>query len=1784
MRRIGRYTAGALTAVLALTACNEPDKDDDPQAEPSPLGDVLWSSEPTDSQLAQLAQQETHPSEQFYFILTDRFADAKSDNNTGGIDGGALDHGYDPTSEQFYHGGDLAGVEENLDYIEGLGTTALWLTPIVVNAPVQSSEEWTGAGYHGYWGLDFLQVDPHLGTMDELQSLIDSAHDREMKVYFDIVVNHTADVIEYSDGDNSYISKEDSPYTDSSGRPFDDAEYADGDEFPDVNSDSFPHSPVVPEGKENLKNPEWLNDVTNYHNRGDSTWTGESVTYGDFVGLDDVWTERPGVVDGWVDVYSEWISSFGIDGFRIDTVKHANMEFWPRFMSGISEAAETAGIDFFSFGEVYSGDPRETSPYVRQGKLDGVLDFGFQANASSFALGTDSGDGLAELYTHDSLFTARDTDARNLPTFLSNHDMGRLGLSITSDTPEHEWVDRSVLAHQLMFLTRGQPVVYYGDEQGFVGHGGDDASRQSLFASQVSEWDNLPLIGTDSTHAQDNYDTTHPLYEAIAELGQLRGDHPALSDGIQVTRSAGDGVFAFSRFDPSSGREYLVVSSNASSSKTLTLETDSESFEAIYGSADISMDGTNATVTLDGRDSVVLRAEGTTNTEGDPTIQLDLAEESASIAHIDADAGGDRLTKVAYAATVDGENWFYLGTAPGPQEAIAFDLNGLSGGTELTVKGVAVNRHGDTASNQATTIVATPDQPGDSPGHATVHFNGDAEKWGLYVWGDVADESSRSWPDSIPFNAETDWGSFATVHLAPDASNVGFLVIDENGNKLVESDREFNPSENNEIWLFDDSEEVATSPPSDWTVPGEDDPNTAVLHYQRDDGDYDGWEAHVWTGAANPTEWDDGIAPTTVDRFGAVFEIPLADGADGLSYILHRGDEKDLPDDQYLDFSEYGTEVWLTESTPGYLYPGSGSAGDSSNELDLTQQRAYWLDDTTVALPDRETDGKVYRLHSSTDGTMSASDGSVEGAEESHEMVALGGMPERLRQRFPHLWDYQVFQVEADARALARTQLAVTEERHDGDVLNATGIQIAGLLDDLYAESAAATELGVTWTNKKPTLSVWAPTAREVELELYDTPEAEPTIHAMDYDSDSGVWSVNGKKSWDRSYYRFRVDVWQPAIGDFDTASVTDPYAVSLATDSTHSQIVNLDDADLKPDGWDEYDKPDAVDLTATHVWEVQVRDFSIADASVDEELRGTYLAFTQDDSTSVQHLKELAEAGLTHVHLQPTFDIATIPEGESSTVDCDLEQFAADSPQQQECVGDVRGDDAYNWGYDPYHFNAVEGSYATDPQGTQRILEYRRMVKALNDLGLRVAVDVVYNHTSASGTDATSVFDRIVPGYYHRLDETGAVTTSTCCANTAPEHAMFDKFIVDSVTTWAEAYRVDAFRFDLMGHHPKSNMLAVKEAVEAVDDDILVYGEGWNFGEVADNARFEQATQPNMGDTGIATFNDRLRDAARGGGPFDDDPTIPGWGSGMDPDSSGHATDLVKLGLIGNLANYELVTHDGTTALGSEIDYNGQPAGYAEQPDEVVNYVDAHDNEILFDALAYKLDETTSSTDRARAQLLNLATTLFSQGASLNTAGTEILRSKSLDRDSYDSGDWFNAIRWNCWNDESVDGFGSSTNGFPGGLPPAWTSEHHWDYAEDTLNAVATPDCDDIALAHGKYLELLRVASSTEAFSLGDAEEIADRISFPELEGTDNPGAIAMSIDLDGLDDRFNRVVVVFNNDTGDLSADLDGWGGSDLELHPALADSVDADMAQADFTDGAVTVPGLNVAVFVG
>jgi glycosidase len=543
-----------------------------------------------------------------YFLLPDRFANGDPANDRGGLSGERLATGFDPTDKGFYHGGDLKGLSARLDYIQGLGATAVWVAPVLRNKPVQGRPGHESAGYHGYWITDFTHVDPHFGSEADFRRLIEALHARGMKLYLDIVVNHTADVIRYREcpeNDCPYRSHADYPYQRRGGvhgEPInagfqgDDAAHQTPENFARLTRPDYAYTPYLPAGEEHAKVPAWLNDPIYYHNRGNSTFSGESSTFGDFFGLDDLMTENPRVLQGFIDIYGAWIDAYGIDGFRIDTAKHVNPEFWQAFVPAMLARARARGIpNFHIFGEVHSDTP-DAAPlalHTRVDKLPAVLDFALRAALRASIAGSAGTDVLTHVFAEDELYEGGAATARQLPTFVSNHDQGRFAYFVRAARPhitDAELLQRVVLAHAMLFTLRGVPVVYYGDEQGFVGEGGDQAARQDMFASQVASYNSERLLGTGGSTAHDNFNPDHPLYRSIARLAALRQAHAALRSGVQRVRSDAPraGLFAVSRLDPESGRELLIAfnTSKAPVSEQVRVEPASERFTALAGACE----------------------------------------------------------------------------------------------------------------------------------------------------------------------------------------------------------------------------------------------------------------------------------------------------------------------------------------------------------------------------------------------------------------------------------------------------------------------------------------------------------------------------------------------------------------------------------------------------------------------------------------------------------------------------------------------------------------------------------------------------------------------------------------------------------------------------------------------------------------------------------------------------------------------------------------------------------------------------------------------------------------------------------------------------------------------------------------------------------------------------------------------------------------------------------------------------------------------------------------------
>lgn len=839
----------------------------------------------------------------------------------------------------------------------------------------------------------------------------------------------------------------------------------------------------------------------------------------------------------------------------------------------------------------------------------------------------------------------------------------------------------------------------------------------------------------------------------------------------------------------------------------------------------------------------------------------------------------------------------------------------------------------------------------------------------------------------------------------------------------------------------------------------------------------------------------------------------------------------------------------------------------------------------------------------------------------------LQQQPAWVKKRYPHLQHFQAYRFTSRSKELhpriytaiksiLKQDLAVLSLEKNAKqnvVVRWSKLQTYGVIDALYtSEQQDADDLpyGTIVAGTNTLFRLWAPTALQVNVKLYDRARQPIKRIAMREDPANGAWVTEVPLNLHGQYYRYEITLYHYASEQFETLEVTDPYSLSLSVNSEYSQVVDLAHPNTMPDGWHNQAIP-VLDRPEQHIiYEMHVRDFSLNHQLTPNESAGKYSAFGDKNSPSVKHLQRLRDAGLNTLHLLPVYDIATVNEAPENVITlndtvarlCQLQpanalctnqkaaktntllqvlnSYDPNSKKAQQLISSIRYIDGYNWGYDPLHYTVPEGSYAMEPEGEARIKAFRAMVQTIHNMGFRLIMDVVYNHTFAAGLHRQSVLDKIVPLYYHRLHPvTGAIEQSTCCENTATEHRMMAKLMIDSLQVWAGHYKIDGFRFDLMGHQPKAIMLEARNKVRQIDPDTYFYGEGWNFGEVANNAQFEQAAQLPLAGSEIGTFSDRLRDAVRGGSSFvsgDDLRLGQGLGNGLitlpnelasqQPEAMSAEFALsiaqAKVGLAGNLVNMPL-QFNGKPATGKTVPYGDGPTGYALDPADTINYVSKHDNQTLWDNNQYRIAFSASPQTRTDMQILSLAYPLLSQGIPFLHMGSELLRSKGFLRDSFDFNEWFNQVD-----------FTKSHNNYQSGLPPAEKDQANWNIISRLKKANQGRDVvtrEHIQQAETQFLALLKIRSGSPLFSLATGKEIIQRMQFHDLG--ENKGIIAFTLNddaaftkeqnLNNIDSSISGVLVVFNNsaDTQSLTlASLNSPKPTWLtaltpgDLHPAL------------------------------
>jgi len=1018
----------------------------------------------------------------------------------------------------------------------------------------------------------------------------------------------------------------------------------------------------------------------------------------------------------------------------------------------------------------------------------------------------------------------------------------------------------------------------------------------------------------------------------------------------------------------------------------------------------------------------------------------------------------------------------------------------------------------------------------------------------------------------------------------------------------------------------------------------------AVLYYNRaavgadnsaSDPSYEGYRLHTWSNDAcdayadADTAWDNGRVHTGIDpTYGAYWILDLKPGyalTTGAchNFIVHIGTDdagKELgggdfqaklqqPEDERfarMNFTFSGVSTL-------YEFP-IDSLGEQPVSIDGAQ--AHWLDATTLLWNVDFAVVDSVKLHYSADASLVVTvESGLNGTVAELTEVDLTDEQKAIA---PHLADLPAFagawSVD-DAKAVLKTQAVLGAYNSEGKLVAATRIQIPNVLDQLYTlgeNDADEALLGPVYTDSGIEARVWAPTASNVALKLYAADKRLQSTNAMNLDPVTGIWSFAGSMDMDRQLYRYEVTVYHPEDEQIEVLDVTDPYSVGLALNGRFSQFVNLADEDLKPEGWDTHTIPTITDPEDAVLYEGHIRDFSALDASTTAVNRGKYMAFTEKDSAPMQHLTTLAAKGLTHFHMLPANDIATINEDTSKTVDfsstvqkvCALKPTAevcSDNTPRDMTIGELyssfnvlsepgaaqalsqqlRDIDQFNWGYDPKHFNAPEGSYSSNPDDVARIIEMRAMNQSLHEVGLRVVLDVVYNHTNASGLFENSVFDKVVPGYYHRYDvDNGSIVRETCCDDTEPRNRMMAKFMQDSLLLWTEHYKFDGFRFDIMSQATKQTMVDLYAKVRELDEDNYFYGEGWT----RQDRGYEQANQINLAGTQIGTYNDRIREGIRRGNIFYNGTNTSRLSSAGEVSlvTAMNDQDIVKMSMAGTLTDFVLETSGGNATETSSL------GGYALDPADIINYVSKHDNESLWDQYNYNLPANLSLEERIRAQNIGIGIPMLSQGIPFLQMGGDFLRSKSMDRNTYDSGDWFSRVD-----------FTYETNNWNVGLPLAEDNQGMWDSISTFMfSPERAASMSNIEVAAEVFQEYLSIRADSKLFRLTTAQDIKDRVGFHNIGSRQQQGLIVMSLDdgvtpnsdvlLADLDPKYDALVIAIN--TGYEEKSIEVLTATGFELHSMLAESIDPVVRGASFSEGAdesgngtFTVPPLSMAVFV-
>ena len=901
--------------------------------------------------------------------------------------------------------------------------------------------------------------------------------------------------------------------------------------------------------------------------------------------------------------------------------------------------------------------------------------------------------------------------------------------------------------------------------------------------------------------------------------------------------------------------------------------------------------------------------------------------------------------------------------------------------------------------------------------------------WNLWVW-EQDKEGKR-----VDFIGEDSEGKFAVVETSKEAEKLGFIIRKSvEGNEWAE--KVFNDDKLVEL-NKGDTEVVVNQNGSEPTLSERNikldfDKVTVNLNYFRFDGDYTDWDVWGWIGDNDGQGY-----PFVENDFGRLCTMSYNNVGedDKIGFIIRKSDwsQKDWDSDRFINKVYANNEglinVYVLQGEETVYY----SEKDVVKDPKITSAKIDTLKDisfkTNFKLPSKDILGKVSLVTENNNvgiESVTVNDNLMEGTIKLKENLDLNSKYQLLIEGF-------------NAKELSLGKIYDSKE-----------------FAELYTYSGA---LGANYSKDKTKFVLWAPTATEVKVALYGddgknyTNDAEETITMTK--GEKGAWYVEKSGDLNGVYYNYLVTT------DGKINEVTDPYAKAVGVNGNRGMVIDL--SSTNPEGWENDAKPELVDPTDSIIYEMHIRDFSIDENSgVTLEYKGKYNGVWQsgttipgsDVKTGVDHLKEL---GVTTVHILPTFDHRSIDETK------------LDTPQ-------------FNWGYDPQNYNVPEGSFSSDPYtGEIRVKEFKKMVQELHKSGIRVVMDVVYNHTGAT---LDSNLNLAVPDYYYRQTAEGSFSNGSGCGNeTASERSMVRRLIVDSVVYWAKEYHIDGFRFDLMGLHDIDTMKQVRMELNKIDPTILMYGEGWTGGEspLPSNEAALKANTTKFGDLQIAAFSDDIRDGIKGHVFTATAPAFVNGGEGFE--------ETIKFGIVAATEN-------------SQIDNSkvaNKTNAWANQPYQAINYASAHDNFTLWD----KLKTTNPNASEDEIVLMNkmsAAIVYTSQGIPFMQAGEEFARTKvnpdgSFNENSYNAPDSVNKLDW----------------------------ERKAEYSD----------------LYNYYKGLISLRKSHKSFRMNTTEDIQNNLNFIEVA---DKNLVAYTLDGTKVGDSWDNIAVVFNANKEEKEVTLPG------------------------------------------